>query len=101
MSKNTSKNLRDLMTIYKENLYHAQKLQKCYPNKYVKPRNYTPSKKSWLNNKYIKTKNRNYKLESKFFSPFRILHSIEKQAYKLELSKKKSIHNVFYVSLLK
>lgn len=84
------------MTIYKKNLYHAQKLQKCYPNKHVKPRNYTPSKKSWLNNKYI-----NYKLEAKFFGPFRILHSIEKQAYKLELSKKKSIHNVFYVSLLK
>ena len=29
-----------------------------------------------------------------------MLHSVGKQAYKLELSKKWRIHNVFYVSLL-
>ena len=52
-----------------------------------------------MNSKYIKTK-RNQKLEAKFFGPFRVLHSIEKQAYKLELPKKWGIHDVFYLSLL-
>lgn len=41
-----------------------------------------------FNYKYIKTKNRNGKLEPKFFRSFRILYLGRKQAYKLELSKK-------------
>ncbi len=59
----------------------------------------TPSKKVWLNSKYIKTK-WNRKLEAKFFRLFRVLHLVRKQAYKLELPKKWRIHNVFHVSLL-
>ncbi len=43
---------------------------------------------------------RNKKLESKFFGPFRVLHTVEKQAYKLELPTKWKIHDVFHVSLL-
>ena len=39
-------------------------------------------------------------MEAKFFEPFRVLHSIGKQAYKLELSRKWRIHNVFHVLLL-
>ncbi len=52
-----------------------------------------------MNSKYIKTK-RNRKLEAKFFEPFRVLHPVRKQAYKLELPKKWRMHNVFHVSLL-
>ena len=79
--------LKDLMTSCWENLHHAQELQKRAHNKGVKPRSYTPSNKVWLNSKYIRTK-RNRKLEAKFFAPFRVLHPVGKQAYKLELPKK-------------
>ncbi len=88
------------MTLYRENFQHIQELQKQYHNKYAKDRSYAPGEKVWLNSKYIKTK-RNRKLEPKFFGPFRVLHLVGKQAYKLELSKKWKIHNVFHMSLLK
>ena len=87
------------MIVCQKNLYHAQKLQKQAYNKGVKPQSYSSSKKVWLNSKYIKTK-RNWKLEAKFFGPFRILHLVGKQAYKLELSRNWKIHDVFHVSLL-
>ncbi len=76
------KGLRELMEVFYQNFLHAQVLQKKAHNKRVKSRSYTPVEKVWLNSKYIKTK-RNKKLESKFFEPFRILHAIKKQAYKL------------------
>ena len=91
--------LRELMTVCRKNLYHAQELQKRAHNKGVKPKSYIPGDKIWLNSKYIKTK-QNRKLEAKFFGPFRVLHPVGKQAYKLELPKKWKIHNVFHVSLL-
>ena len=75
------------MIVCRENLHYAQELQKRAHNKGVKPQNYAPGEKVWLNSKYIKTK-RNRKLEAKFLGPFRVLHPIEKQAYKLELAKK-------------
>ena len=65
----------------------------------MKPQSYTLGKKVWLNSKYIKTKC-NQKLEAKFFGPFRVLHPIRKQVYKLELLKKWKIYDVFYISLL-
>ena len=95
-----SAELRDLMTVCRENLHHAQELQKRAHDKGVKPKSYAPGDKVWLNSKYIKTK-RNRKLEAKFFGPFRMLHPVGKQAYKLKLPKKWRIHDVFHMSLLK
>ena len=94
-----SAELRELMIVCRENLHHAQELQKRAHDKGVKPRSYAPGEKVWLNSKYIKTK-RNRKLEAKFFGPFRVLYLVGKQAYKLELTKKWRIHDVFHVSLL-
>ena len=87
------------MIVCHENLYHAQELQKQAHNKGVKPRSYAPNDNVWLNTKYIKIK-QNRKLEAKFFGPFRVLHPIGKQVYKLKLSKKWRIPNVFHMSLL-
>ena len=96
---NLSAELRELMIVCRENLHHAQELQKRAHDKGVKPRSYASSDKVWLNSKYIKIK-RNRKLEAKFFGPFRVLHPVGKQVYKLELPRKWRIHDVFHVSLL-
>ena len=82
-----TKELRNLMAACRENLKHAQKLQKRVYNKVTKPRSYAPGEKVWLNSKYIKTKC-NRKLEVKFFWLFRVLNPLGSQAYKLELSKR-------------
>ncbi len=79
--------LRKLMKVCCQNLLHGQELQKRAYDKGVKSRSYAPGEKIWLNSKYIKIK-RNKKLESKFFRPFRVLHAVKKQVYKLELPTK-------------
>ena len=79
--------LRELIEVCYQNLLYAQELQKKAYNKWVKSQSYAPGEKVWLNSKYIKTK-RNKKLENKFFGPFRVLHPVGKQAYKLELPTK-------------
>ena len=92
--------LRELMSVCRKNLHHAQELQKQAHDKGNKPWSYASGKKVWLNNKYIKTK-RNQKLEAKFFGPLWVFHPVGKQAYKLELPKKWRIYDVFHMSLLK
>ena len=87
------------MTVCQKNLHHTQELQKRANYKNIKPRSYAPSNKIWLNSKYLKTK-RNWKLETKFFRPFRVLYLLGKQTYKLELPKKWKIYDVFYMLLL-
>ena len=94
-----TKELRNLLATYRKNLQHAQELQKRAHNKGTKARSYAPDEKVRLNSKYIKTKC-NRKLEAKFFGPFRVLHSVGSQAYKLELPKRWRIHDIFHVSLL-
>ena len=49
-----SAKLREMMIVCIENFYHTQKLQKQAYNKSVRSKNYTPSYKNWLNNKYIR-----------------------------------------------
>ncbi len=78
---------RELMEVCCPNLFHAWELQKRAHDKGVKSRSYAPGEKVWMKCKYIKTK-RNKKLKNKFFGPFRVLHAIGKQAYKLELPAK-------------
>ena len=79
--------LRELIEICCQKIFHAQELQKRDNNKGVKSRSYDKGKKVCLNSKYIKTK-QNKKLDNKFFGPFQIFHAVKKQAYKLELSTK-------------
>ncbi len=87
------------MAICRKNLQHASELQKQYHDKYTKPRSYVSGEKVWFNSKYIKIK-QNCKLEAKFFGSFRVLHLVGKQAYKLELPKKETIYDIFYILLL-
>ncbi len=82
-----AKELRELIEVCCQNLFHTQELQKRSYDKGVKSPSYAPSKKVWLNSKYIKTK-WNKKLENKFFGPFQVFYAIRKQVYKLELSTK-------------
>ena len=82
-----SSELWKLMTVCRENLYHSQELQKQGYDKGIKLRSYAFGDKVWLNSKHLKTK-QNRKLEAKFFGPFRILHPVGKQAYKIELPKR-------------
>ena len=94
-----SSELRELITVCQQNLYHAQELQKQAHNKDVKPKSYVPSDKVWLSSKHLKTK-WNCKLKAKFLGPFRVLYPVGKQAYKFKLPKKWRIHDVFHVFLL-
>ena len=68
-TKKLSSELQNLIAVYQQNFYHAQKLQKQAHNKKVKPQSYILGNKVWLNSKHLKT-NQNYKLKTKFFSLF-------------------------------
>ena len=70
---------KELIEVCCQNLLHAQKLQKRAYDKKIKNCSYTLDKKVWLNSKYIKTMRNYKKLKSKFFRPFQILYTIEKQ----------------------
>ena len=98
-AKELSSELRKIMIVCRENLHHAQELQKRAHNKSVNPKSYALGDKVWLNNKYIKSK-QNRNLEAKFLGPFWVLHPVGKQAYKLKLLRKWRVHNVFWVLLL-
>lgn len=59
--------LSKLIEVCCQTLLHVQELQKKAYDKGVKSRNYFPSEKVWLNNKYIKTK-WNKQLKNKFLN---------------------------------
>ena len=75
------------MTVYQQNLYHAQKLQKQAHDNGIQLQSYAPSDKICLSSKHLKTK-QNCKLEAKFFGLFWVLHPVGKQTNKLKLPKK-------------
>ena len=91
--------LRKLMDICRQNFLNAQDLQKRAYDKERKSWNYAPGEKIWLISKQIKIK-RDQKLEANFFRLFRVLYSVRKQVYKLELQAKQRINNLFHVLLL-
>ncbi len=64
-----AKELKKLKEVSCQNLLYVQELQKRAYDKRVKSHSYTPSKKVWLNSKYIKIK-KIKKLASKFFGLF-------------------------------
>ena len=69
--------IRELMTICRKNLHHAQKLQKQAPNKNITLKNYVFNYKIGLNSKHMKTK-KNRKFKNKFFRPLQVLYLIGK-----------------------
>ena len=71
--------LKELLTVYKNNLRDAQELEARYHHKSVKKRTYAPGETVWLASRNIKTK-RNKKLEDKFFGPFEAIEPVGKQA---------------------
>ena len=91
--------LWELITVYQQNLHHAQEFQKQAHDKSVKPQSYASSNKVWLSSKHLKTKP-NCKLKTKFLSLFWVLHLVGKQVYKLELPKKWKIYDVFHVVIM-
>ena len=99
IAEELSSKFRNLIAVCQQNLHHAQELQKLAHNKGVKPQSYALGDKLWLSSKHLQTK-RNRKLEAKFLGLFWVLHPVGKQAYKLQLSKKWRIHDVFHVFLL-
>ena len=93
-------NFVKLFKIFKINLIHAQKQQIKYKNaktknvkNIFKVDNYVN-----VNDKNIRIKC-NKKFEWKFFDSFKIFNEIETQIYRINISKRWRIHNVFHVSL--
>ncbi len=92
-------NLRDLL--YKR-LKNARSNQIKYYDKRHIFKSYNVNDKILLNSKNIKTSKSSKKLDHKYLKFFEIELLIDKQTYRLRLSKNhQSIHNVFHVSLLK
>lgn len=47
--------MQKFMSVWRENLQHAQKLTKCHHDKHTKPKSYALDEKVEFNNKYIET----------------------------------------------
>jgi hypothetical protein len=94
-----SEKLRDLL--YKRLKDVRDDQAKYYDQKHIS-KSYNVKDKELLNSKNIKTNRFSKKLDHKYLRSFEIELLVEKQTYRLRLSKSyQSIHNVFHVSLLK
>ena len=98
-AKEHAEELAELMKVLKANLAHAQEQQAKYKDAKTKLKNFDVGSYVNVNGKNIRIK-RNKKLEWKSFGPFKVLDTIGDQAYRLDISKRWRIHDVFHVSLL-
>ncbi|EDN02416.1 hypothetical protein HCAG_00280 [Histoplasma mississippiense (nom. inval.)] len=84
-----------------ENLQKARQAQKIYYDAKHKPQQFKIGDYVMLNAKNLRLLRPVRKLDHKYVGPFKILNTIGKQAYKLELPPSyRNIHPVFHVSLL-
>ena len=90
--------LIELIKILKTNLTHVQKQQIKYKNVKIKLKHFDVNNYVNVNDKNIRIK-RNKKLKWKFFESFKMLNMIENQTYRIDISKRWRIHDVFHVSL--
>jgi hypothetical protein len=85
-----------------KNLEQAAERMKRQHDKHVKPsRQYQPGDRVYLDASKIKTTHASKKLDAKFHGPFKVISTVGKSAYKLELPTGWGIHNVFHESKLK
>ena len=81
-------------------LKKAQEAQVKYYNKKHTTRMFKARDKVYLNSKNIKLTCLSKKLNYKYYGPFEIKKSVKKQMYRLKLSEKMKIYDVFHVFLL-
>ena len=90
--------LIELIKILKTNLTYAQKQQIKYKNVKIKLKHFDVNNYVNVNDKKIRIK-RNKKLKWKFFKLFKTLNIVENQTYRIDISKRWRIHDVFYILL--
>ena len=93
---------KEMWTQTKRNLESTTKKMKQQHNKHVKPsRQYKPGDQVYLDAANVRTTCASKKLNAKFHGPFKVISTIGKSAYKLELPTGWTIHDVFHESKLK
>ena len=85
----------------RKNLLHSVQTQQRYYNQRHRSVEYVVGDLILLSTKNLKFKNVPVKLQKRFVGPFEITERIGTQAYRIQLPKNWSIHDVFHVSLLK
>lgn len=101
-----SQRIRSLVCIAKDNILKAQESQEKYYNLKRKDCQFKEGDYVLLSTENIVLKdNNNIKIPPKFkpryIGPYKVLKSISKVAYKVQLPEKMKIHPVFHISLLK
>jgi hypothetical protein len=101
MAKDRVKTIVQLWKDLESHWRRAKDTQTKYYNEHYTPIEYSVGEMVLLSSQHIKTAQPSKKLGHRRLGPFKIIERIGKQAYRLKLSPRyKSIHNVFYVSLL-